>query len=446
MPGSPTDRVGSYRLVGATVWSPSGPQTYGYSFADKDVSCGSGSGVAQLAGRNSNRSAKTGPSGSVTYCYDQADRLVSTSDTGVGAVGYDTRGNMTTVGGETHSYDVADRHVSTVKGSTTVSYSRDVTDRIIQRVASGETTVRYNYLGSGDAADFVTTTGGALVEASYTLPGGVLLTWRTGGGSVWSYTNLQGTIAAVANQAGVKQGGTFGYDPDGNTFGTPVDNAAGKFDYGWHGEAQRPVETAAGLLPMIEMGARQYLPRLGRFIEIDSVEGGSANDYSYVIDPINGSDLDGMCGWTDPWGRVKKVARRATRIAKSTAKAVGRRVRTNGLGKHWRGALQVVTVVASAGCVAATAGTEAAACLYAGAALAAASTAQSYYDNIHKRKRKCWANCAKDTVLNIATAALPFGRVTGKAANIIGMTILQNTFNAGATTSAVGLGKMSYCK
>jgi YD repeat-containing protein len=50
------------------------------------------SGVAQLAGRNSNRSSKTGPSGTVTYCYDQADKLVSTSDTGVGAVGYDTRG------------------------------------------------------------------------------------------------------------------------------------------------------------------------------------------------------------------------------------------------------------------------------------------------------------------------------------------------------------------
>jgi RHS repeat-associated protein len=242
-----------------------------------------------------------------------------------GRLGMTPAGNMTTVGGETHTYDVADRHLSTVKGSTTVSYARDVTDRIIQRVASGETTVRYNYSGSGDAADFVTTTAEGLVEASYTLPGGVLLTWRTGSGSVWSYPNIGGTVAAVANQSGVKQGGTFGYDPDGNTLGTPVDIAAGKFDYGWHGEAQRPVETAAGLLPMIEMGARQYLPRLGRFIEVDPVEGGSCNDYDYVCaGPINKSDLDGMfLGWIKEQYKKHRAAIRKAVGALGTFVAVG---------------------------------------------------------------------------------------------------------------------------
>ena len=56
--------------------------------------------------------------------------------------------------------------MSAVKRSMTVSYTRDVTDRTIQRLASGGTTVRYNYSGSSDAADFVTTTAGALVEAT----------------------------------------------------------------------------------------------------------------------------------------------------------------------------------------------------------------------------------------------------------------------------------------
>ena len=41
------------------------------------------------------------------------------------------------------------------------------------------------------------------------------------------------------------------------------------------------------------MGVRLYDPRLGRFLSVDSVEGGCANDYDYVYqDPQNNLDLD----------------------------------------------------------------------------------------------------------------------------------------------------------
>lgn len=46
---------------------------------------------------------------------------------------------------------------------------------------------------------------------------------------------------------------------------------------------------------MIEMGARLYNPTLGRFLEVDPVEGGVDNDYGYPAEPVNQFDLDGRC-------------------------------------------------------------------------------------------------------------------------------------------------------
>lgn len=44
---------------------------------------------------------------------------------------------------------------------------------------------------------------------------------------------------------------------------------------------------------MIQMGVRPYVPAAGRFLGVDPVEGGNANDYVYPQDPVNSFDLDG---------------------------------------------------------------------------------------------------------------------------------------------------------
>lgn len=98
---------------------------------------------------------------------------------------------------------------------------------------------------------------------------------------------------ATANSSGAKQGSTRSYGPFGEAVDDVPDNSDGKFDYGWLGSLQRPVETEAGV-STIQMGARPYVAGLGRFLEVDPVDGGSCSDYDYACaNPVNGFDLGG---------------------------------------------------------------------------------------------------------------------------------------------------------
>lgn len=247
-------------------------------------------------GKNTNRTQVTDNGVTVTNCYDSADRLISSTDPAVGAITYDTHGNTTAIFGETHTYDATDRHMGTAGGATTVAYTRDALDRITERKVNGTTIARYVYASSADTPVATLDATGNLLERTIALPGGVTITVRSTG-NVWSYPNLHGDIAATATQTGVKNGTTARFDPNGNqTSGSVADNSTGNFDNRWLGQYQRPTETEPGLEPIIEMGARQYSPRLGRFLETDPVTGGSANAYAYTFgDPTNTNDITGKC-------------------------------------------------------------------------------------------------------------------------------------------------------
>jgi RHS repeat-associated protein len=56
--------------------------------------------------------------------------------------------------------------------------------------------------------------------------------------------------------------------------------------------AERRTETDY-TLKFITMGARLYIPVLGRFTSVDPIKGGTQNDYVYPGDPINGNDFSG---------------------------------------------------------------------------------------------------------------------------------------------------------
>lgn len=61
---------------------------------------------------------------------------------------------------------------------------------------------------------------------------------------------------------------------------------------GWATSPVRKQETLFSI-PILQMGARIYLPTLGRFLEPDPVPGGTPNGYTYVLDPVNFSDYSG---------------------------------------------------------------------------------------------------------------------------------------------------------
>jgi RHS repeat-associated protein len=268
------------------AWVTGHTLTYGFGTA----SCG-----VTNAGANTNRTSMTDNATSATYCYDAADKLTSTTDTRYPTIAYDAHGNTTTLGSQTMKYDGADRHLETVAGGSTVRYTRDAAGRIIERKVNGTVVARYGYSAAGDTADITLNASGTVIEQLYPLIGGVLLTKGVGIPDVWSYPNIHGDIIATANASGAKQGSTLNYDSFGQVLGAIANNTNGNLDYGWLGQQQRPLEHEGGLLATIEMGARQYIPGLGRFLEIDPMEGGSCNDYDYVCgDPVNHTDLDGF--------------------------------------------------------------------------------------------------------------------------------------------------------
>jgi RHS repeat-associated protein len=307
---------GAGRLTSALV--PGHAYTYGYGPA--------GCGTLTDAGKNTNRTSMTDNATTTSYCYDHADRLTSTTASGyTGTIAYDAHGNTTTIAGETRGYDTADRHLTTTKAATTITYTRDALDRIVART-DGTTTIKYAYSASGDSADATLDASGAVIEQTIGLPGGALVTKRSAG-DVWSYPNLHGDIIATANASGTKQGPTLHWGPYGETLTTIPDNSAHAMDYGWLGQHQRPLEHQTNLVGTIEMGARQYDPTLGRFLQTDPIEGGSCNDYDYVCaDPINQYDFDGLRCWTgkNKNGSCRSLARGAGRAARTVGRSASR--------------------------------------------------------------------------------------------------------------------------
>ncbi|MGN2635389.1 PA14 domain-containing protein [Nocardia takedensis] len=306
-PGTTFDSSYTYdgvgRLVAATV--PFHQLTYAFAPSN-------GCGPNTKAGLNTNRTSSTdsfngAPAVTTNYCYDHADRLLSTNGGTALSFTYDAYGNAITVGTDTLGYDSTLRHMSTTTAAgTSINYVRDVNDRIIGRTANANPAqaTRYGFVSDGAGPEFVLDGSGNLRQRLLKLPGGVLLTKTYDQTPVtnWSYPNIHGDILFTANGNATRTGTLHLYDPYGQNIDPatgvigdiPIPaTAEGGLDFGWLGQNTVPVEHLAGR-QALEMGARTYLPVLGRFLQGDPIPGASANAYDYVNgDPVNTFDLTG---------------------------------------------------------------------------------------------------------------------------------------------------------
>ena len=288
------------RLTAASSTGAIGSNSYAYSYGAESGSCPTGTNAN--AGMDGNRTSQTINGTTTTYCYNSADQLTASSNPYVSAATYDTHGNTTALGSTgdqtTFGYDASDRTTSITQGSQSTTYGLNVDGAVISRTVSngsGSTTTNYGYTGNGES--FAMNTSDTITDDYLSLPGGLSLTvypGQTGAAKQSaSLTNLAGDVIATVNGSNALSG-TFSYDPFGNLISTggQPSNASNSGSFGWAGGAGRMTETALTLSP-VYMGARVYIPSIGRFTSEDPDPGSLPNLYTYPLDPINMSDLSG---------------------------------------------------------------------------------------------------------------------------------------------------------
>lgn len=246
-----------------------------------------------------NQHSRTLPFRSQTTVYDPVkNRLIESNDSfvsnGLGnrAIGYDTRGNVTSIGLTTFEYDMSDQPV-VVSGQTPAgaptngNYVYDGNLKRVKAVVNGQT--HYNVYDLGGSLVHVESVNDNKITDYVSGPKGSLAR-ITNDAVTYLHADHLGTAQAGTNETGALEWRQH-YTPFGYALTSPAanDNLAG-----FTGHIK---DKATGLN---YMQARYYDPTIGRFLSVDPVTFMDTEDprmfnrYAYTFnDPVNLIDPDG---------------------------------------------------------------------------------------------------------------------------------------------------------
>jgi RHS repeat-associated protein len=190
----------------------------------------------------------------------------------------------------TSSFYVDDALASIEQNSQKIAYNLDPAGRASETISTGtiSATSIDHYSGPGDSPAWTST--GSNWSRDITGLSGSLAAIDTTGKIELELTDLHGDIIGTTSTSETES--KFEPANETNEYGVPRTSIKGQ--YAWLGASQRPTELPTGI---ISMGARIYIPQLGRFEQTDPEPGGSANSYAYTNgDPVNNADPSGE--WT----------------------------------------------------------------------------------------------------------------------------------------------------
>lgn len=288
--------------VSADTYTANGATTrfdYSHDTAGRLVGASATAGILPTAhtwaytyDTESNRLTATQDGISATSTYDTNGRLTATDTNDIGdAITYDTAGNITRLGDLTLGYDEHNQVTTIADGATTITYQRGADGTLVSRgtqTAEGTDVVHFATGGITLGADREP------VAQRVDLPGGTAYTWfyDPAASPTWEHTSINGDRFLSTDDQGAPVGDLELFDPFGNPLTEQIAAVPGTQRLTW--QATNGNETMDLATPVVMMGARAYMPALGRFLQIDPRVGGSANLYDYANqNPVNAHDPAG---------------------------------------------------------------------------------------------------------------------------------------------------------